>query len=87
MSCYFRHMKGVLAEAGVEVTTENKKHIDKIIHDLVNVEYKNCPATWKAVKEQIQGDDKAKGRFIKRLKKELTSGVGHDRSLSTKQTW
>lgn len=25
MSCYFRHMKDVLKEAGIEVTRENKK--------------------------------------------------------------
>jgi hypothetical protein len=43
MSCYFRHMKDVLDEAGIEVTKENKKDIDRIIHGLVDVEYKNCP--------------------------------------------
>ena len=40
MSCYFRHMKDVFEEAGVAVTNENKKVIDRIIHSLVNVEYK-----------------------------------------------
>jgi hypothetical protein len=71
MSCYFRHIKDVLDEAGVAVTTENKKDIDRIIHDLVDVEYKNCSNTWKAVKRQIKGDDRARSQFIKRLKKEL----------------
>ena len=71
MSCYFRHMKEILEEAGVEVTKENKKDIDRVIHGLVDVEYKNCSPTWKAVKEQIKIDDKTKNRFIKRLKQEL----------------
>ncbi len=71
MSCYFRHMKDVLEEAGIEVTRENKKDIDRIIHGLVDVEYKNCPPTWKAVKEHIKGDDRARSRFIQNLKKEL----------------
>ena len=43
MSCYFRPMKDFLDEAGIEVTMENKKDIDRIIHGLVDVEYKNCP--------------------------------------------
>lgn len=71
MSCYFRHMKDVLDEAGVEVTKENKKDVDKIIHGLVDVAYKNCSPSWKAVKENIKGDDKARSKFIKMLKKEL----------------
>ena len=36
-------MKDVLEEAGIEITRENKKHIDRIIHGLVDVDYKNCP--------------------------------------------
>ena len=34
MSCYFRHLKDIFEEAGVEVTKENKKEIDRVIHDL-----------------------------------------------------
>jgi hypothetical protein len=71
MSCYFRHMKDVLEEAGIEVTKDNKKKIDQIVHGLVDVEYKNCSPTWQAVKEQIQKDDAARNRFIKKLKAEL----------------
>jgi len=75
MSCYFRHMKEILEEAGVEVTKENKKDIDRVIHGLVDVGYKNCSPAWKAVKEQIKTDDKTKNRFIKRLKQELKKGT------------
>ncbi len=71
MSCYFRHMKDVLEEASVEGTKENKKDVDRIIHGLVDVEYKDCSPSWKAVKERIKGDDKTRGKFIKSLKKEL----------------
>ena len=71
MSCYFRHMKDVLAEAGVEVTKENKKEIDGIIHRLVEVEYKNFSPTWKAVKEHIKGDDRVRNQFVKKLKTAL----------------
>ncbi len=74
MSCYFRHMKDVLEEAGVEVTKENKKEIDQIIHELVNVPYKQCSPVWKAVKKQIKMDDKDNGVFVEKLKKRLGSG-------------
>jgi hypothetical protein len=64
-------MKDILTEAGIDVTEENKKEIDRIIHRLVAVEYKNCSPTWKAVKEQIKGDDAARKQFIEKLKKAL----------------
>jgi hypothetical protein len=71
MSCYFRHMKDILEEAGIDVTKENKKDIDRVIHGLVDVAYKHCPPTWKAVKVHIKGDEGARKRFIQKLKKEL----------------
>ena len=77
MSCYFRHMKDVLDEVGVEITAENKKEIDRILHKTVGVEYKNCSPAWKKIKEEILSDEKARERFVRRLKKELkgVSGV------------
>jgi len=42
MSCYFRHLKGVMAEAGVEVTQANKKDVDRALHEIVGVAYKDC---------------------------------------------
>jgi ribosome-binding ATPase YchF (GTP1/OBG family) len=72
VSCYFRHMKDVLVAAGVEVTNENKKEIDRIIHELVAVDYKNCSPSWKEVKKHIKQDDQARNRFIERLKKKLS---------------
>ena len=71
MSCYFRHMKDVIEEAGIEITKENKKDVDRIIHGLVDIEYKNCSPTWKGVKEHIKGDDKTRKQFIKTLKQKL----------------
>ena len=64
-------MKDVVEEAGVEVTKENKKDIDRIINRMVDVEYKNCSPTWKEVKEHIKRDEKARSRFIEKLKESL----------------
>ena len=71
MTCYFRHMKNIFAEIGVEPTKENKKDIDRKIHGLLGVEYKNCSATWKLVKGRL--DENREG-FIEQLKTELVTG-------------
>lgn len=69
MTCYFRHLKDVFEKAGVTVTKENKKDIDKTIHRIVGVGYKNCSATWKEVKKRIAEDEQG---FITTLKSQLT---------------
>lgn len=68
MTCYFRHMKDVFSKVGVEVTKENRKEIDRKIHSIVGIDYKNCSATWKEVKKRIAENEEA---FIARLKEEL----------------
>lgn len=67
MSCYFRHMKDVFEEAGVEITPENKQKVDMKIHQMVDTDYKNCSETWKKVKLEIN-DDKKRADFISKLK-------------------
>jgi len=47
MSCYFRHLKAIFEEIGIEVTAENKKKVDQAFHQVLGVEYKNCMAVWK----------------------------------------
>jgi len=59
----------VFDKVGVTVTKENKKDIDKTIHKIVGVEYKNCSATWKEVKKRMAED---KEGFVTTLKTELT---------------
>lgn len=71
MSCYFRHMKDILDEAGIEVTKENKRRIDSAIHGIVAVEYKDCSATWKAIKRDVLSDEAERARFVEKLKATL----------------
>ena len=59
MTCYFRHLKETFKKAGIKVTSQNKREIDKIIHNIVGVEYKNCSATWKEVKKRIAENEEA----------------------------
>ena len=68
MSCYFRHMKDVMDEVGVEITPDNKKDIDRILHGIVDVEYKNCSPAWKKIKEMVKGDPAERERFVEKLK-------------------
>lgn len=71
MSCYFRHMKDILDELGIEVTKENKQEIDRLLHGLAEVEYKNCSPAWKAIKSQIKGDAASREAFVARLRAAL----------------
>jgi hypothetical protein len=67
MSCYFRHMKDIFEEAGIEITPDNKKELDRIIHGIMEVGYKDCSPTWSAIKERIMSDEKAKKKFVNEL--------------------
>jgi len=68
MTCYFRHLQGVFKKAGVTVTNENKREVDKVIHKIVDVEYKNCSSAWKEVKKKIAENEDA---FVSLLKQAL----------------
>jgi hypothetical protein len=65
MTCYFRHLKEVFLKADIEVTPENKREIDKVIQGLLGVEYKNCPVTWREIKERLAQDE---SKFVSTLK-------------------
>jgi uncharacterized protein with HEPN domain len=52
-------MKDVFSRAGVDVTKENKRELDRVIHEYVGVEYKDCSSTWKAVKKRLAVDEEA----------------------------
>jgi len=65
LTCYFRHLQEVFQKAGMEVTKENKREIDRVIHGIVGVEYKNCPAAWREVKKRLAEDKEA---FVTELK-------------------
>jgi ribosomal protein L17 len=69
MTCYFRHIQHLFEKAGIEVTKENRREIDKIIHNIVGVEYKNCPAAWREVKQRITEDENT---FVSELKQAVT---------------
>ena len=69
MTCYFRHLNEIFEKAGVTITKENKQDVNRAIHSIVGVEYKNCSATWKEVKKRIAEDEES---FVNTLKSKLT---------------
>jgi hypothetical protein len=71
VSCYFRHIKDVLAEAGIAVTPANKKQVDRALHDIVSIEYKDCSTVWKALKQQVLADEKKRRELVSRLRDAL----------------
>lgn len=64
-------MSEILKEAGIEVTKENKKDIDRALHSLVGVEYKNCSPTWKELKKMLQTTE-GKETVLQKLKEYST---------------
>ena len=69
MSCYLRHLKDVLAEAGIEATSENKRQIDKALHGAVGIAYKDCPATWRRLKQDILADKEKLQSIVEEVRK------------------
>jgi hypothetical protein len=65
VTCYFRHLNQIFEKAGIDVTPTNKQEIDRIIHDIVGVTYKNCPAAWRQVKSRVLEDE---ANFVLMLK-------------------
>jgi hypothetical protein len=71
MSCYLRHIQDILDEAGIAVTPANRRLVDEAVHKATGVVYKNCPSTWKKIKEEIINDPEKRQAFIQQLRKEL----------------
>jgi len=68
VSCYFRHMKDILDEAGIVVTPANRKQVDQAVHQAVGVAYKDCPTTWRKVRQDITGDENKRRALIEQIK-------------------
>jgi len=67
LTCYLRHIRQLLEENGIRVTPENKGDIDRRIHELMGVGYKDCPAVWRELKRRLAQDDPAFIASLKRL--------------------
>lgn len=72
MSCYFRHLDGLFREAGIEVTSVNRKKVKEAIHSLTGVECSDYPAAWKKLKQQVLNDEKNRSEFVRKLRVQMS---------------
>jgi hypothetical protein len=71
MSCYFRHIQDLFKEAGIIVNPGNKKQIDRAIHQIIGITYKDCSTVWKALKQELQAGEQKRKELIQQLKANL----------------
>ncbi len=72
MGCW-RWFRGVLKEAGIEVTDENREKIDEVIHEVIGEtsKYERCSGDWRKVGKQIKADENEKKKLIEKLQAAL----------------
>ena len=68
MSCYLHHIIDILDEAGITVTRENRQQLDRAVNQAAGIAYKNCPVTWKKIKEDIKNSDDRRAALIEQLR-------------------
>ena len=76
MSCYLRHIRDVMEEAGIEITPDNRKEIDRILHGIAGVPYKDCSKAWKRIKEMVKGEPDQRARFVEKLRAAVPGSGG-----------
>ena len=74
MSCYFRHLKDVFAAAGIQVTPQNRKQLDRAFHGIVGVEFKECPVAWKKLKGDWLANPEKRQKLALKLKEAAPGG-------------
>jgi predicted Fe-Mo cluster-binding NifX family protein len=69
MTCW-KWFDGVLKEAGVKVTDENKNKVDEVIHHYIGEQssYGRCSADWRKARKEIQEDEEMKRELIEKLR-------------------
>ena len=58
MSCHFRHLTDVFAEAGVTATPESKRALDRAVHAAAGASYNTCVECWSKVKAILRQPSK-----------------------------
>jgi hypothetical protein len=69
LGCW-KWFNGVLKEADVKITDDNKGKIDEIIHKYIGEQssYGRCSADWRKARVQINESPKMKAELIAKLK-------------------
>jgi len=72
MGCW-RWFNGVLKEAGVTVTPQNRTKVDKVIHQYIgeHAEYEHCSSDWTKMGKKVKMDEKEKKKLVEAVKATL----------------
>jgi hypothetical protein len=60
-------LKDIFTEAGIEVTPQNRKQIDQAFYRIVGVKHKECPTTWKKLKQEWLVEPKKRHELAHKL--------------------
>jgi predicted Fe-Mo cluster-binding NifX family protein len=66
-------LNSIFNEAGIKVTSANRRQVDQAIHQIVEIDYKDCPAAWKKLKQDLIRDEKKRREFIQELRSAISS--------------
>jgi hypothetical protein len=66
VTSYFRHLHATFEKAGIEITRQNRKEIDAIIHAIIGSNQTDCPSVWRQVKKCLSDYEEG---FVAKLKK------------------
>lgn len=69
MGCW-KWFNGVLKEANLQITDDNKDKIDAVIHKYIGEQssYGRCSADWKKARKEINESPKMKQELLEELK-------------------
>jgi hypothetical protein len=67
-------MADIFEEAGIVPRKDNRKDIDRAVHTLLGVEFKDCPTTWKNVKARTRSDAESRAAFVAELRAAIEDG-------------
>ena len=72
MGCW-RWFKGVLKEAGIEVTDENRERIEEVIHEVIGKtsKYEKCSSDWRKAGKKLKADENEKRKLLEKLQTAL----------------
>jgi predicted Fe-Mo cluster-binding NifX family protein len=72
MACW-KWFMGILKEAGITITEENRAKVDKIIHEFIGekAKYEHCSPDWSKMGKKIRADESKKKKLIAKLKASL----------------
>jgi len=72
MGCW-RWFNGVLKEAGVTVTPQNRAKVDKVIHQHIgeHAEYEHCSSDWTKTGKKVKMDESEKKKLVEAVKAAL----------------